>query len=216
MIRAVIFDVDGVLLDTVSYHYRAWKKMFQGQGVSFNREIYLAKLNGVPRLTGIKNVLPEITDEETERLAGIKQSYFLTLVETHPPSPLPGTVKLLSKLQKKDVALAAASSSKNAPRLLVMSGLDKFFHSVVGGQELTKPKPDPEIFMLASRKLQIAASSCVVVEDAAVGIEAAKRAGMKTIGLTHSGDKAIKGTADFTVHSLKNYQKVLSYLQIHA
>lgn len=212
MIRAIIFDVDGVLLDTIPYHYRAWKKMFQEHGVRFSRQIYLAKVNGIPRLAGIKNVLPHLSDEEVEHLAMVKQRYLLSFFKIHPPSPLPGTVKLLAELQKGSIVMAAASSSKNAPRLLEMSGLNKFFAAIVGGHEISKPKPDPEIFILASRKLQVDTSLCLVVEDAAVGIEAAKRAGMKTLGLSHSGDKTIMDTADFTVHSLKSYHKILSYL----
>lgn len=213
MIKAVIFDVDGVLLDTVPYHFQAWKKLFESQGKSFSMNDYLLRVNGVPRHVGIKNILTKASDEELNMLALQKQTYFLELVTQNPPQPLDGIIMLLRKLKTKKYILAAASSSKNAPMLLKKAKLARFFSTVVGGNDFKLPKPHPDLFLTASNRLNIAPYHCIVIEDATIGIQAGKNAGMKTIGVLSSGDKKIKAQATYYISSMRDYEKALQFIE---
>lgn len=209
---AVIFDVDGVLLDTVPLHFNAWKKMFEEQGARFTFDDYLEKVNGIPRIDGIKAVLKDKSEEELRSLATAKQNYFLESISDNPPSPLPGVINLLSFLKSLDIPLAAASSSKNAPILLEKAGLTEFLDAVVGGNDFKKPKPDPELFIIASEKIGIEPNNCIVVEDANVGVLAAKAAGMKTIGVLFGKDNLLINSADITVHNLEEKDKIIDFI----
>lgn len=213
MIHAAIFDVDGVLLDTVPYHFSAWQKMFAEEGVPLTFANYLEKLNGLPRLTGITNVLGNRPKEYLEELAQKKQNYYLTLVAQNPPKPLEGVVELFALLSTKGILLAAASSSKNAPLLLEKAGLSSSLVTIVGGSDFSLPKPNPDIFLTASKRLGVEPSHCIVFEDAASGIQAAKTAGMKTIGLLTSHDLAIPKLAGKTVLSLANPQEIMDFIE---
>lgn len=211
-ITAVIFDVDGVLLDTVPYHFEAWKKLFLDQGITFTFQDYLQKVNGIPRLSGISNIMPNLNPKDLELLADKKQSYFLRSITENPPKPLDGVVKLLKELKKIKVKVAAASSSKNAFQLLENAGLLKYLDAVVGGHDFTRSKPDPELFLVASKKLNVNPSNCVVVEDAAIGIMAAKNANMKTVGILSSDDQKIKNIADISLKSLMESEKIVNFI----
>lgn len=211
-IKAAIFDVDGVLLDTVPYHFKAWKKLFEEQGIKFTFNDYLLKVNGLPRITGIKNIIKSKNLNLLEHLANQKQKYFTEFVLNKPPQPLEGALELINELFKKNIKLAAASSSKNAPLLLESSGLSSYLSVIVGGMDFKKPKPDPEIFLTASNELDVPPFNSVVFEDAFLGIIAAKKANMKTIGLLTSNDKNIKKEADITIKSLKQKLEILSFV----
>lgn len=215
MIKAFIFDVDGVLFDTVPYHFEAWKKMFSEEGVHITFTDYLEKLNGLPRDTGIKNVLSSVSPKLLNTLAQRKQEYFLSAVKEHPPQPLAGVIDFIRHLQAMNINVAAASSSKNAPYLIRNSLLNDYLKTIVSGNDFSRPKPDPEIFITAATRLQIEPINCAVVEDATVGIKAAKTADMKTIGLLRSKDNAIAQEADFIVYSLEEYKKILQYINSH-
>lgn len=212
IIKAVIFDVDGVLLDTVPYHFRAWKKLFNEQGIAFSFTDYLQRVNGVPRLAGIANIMPEADRKTLTRLAEQKQSYFSQLLFKNPPKPLPGVTSLFKKLKKRKIKLVAASSSKNAPLLLDKAGLTPYLSAIISGHDFTKSKPDPELFLLASKRIGIKPCYCLVVEDALVGIQAGKDAKMGTIGLLTSGDLAIKDLADLTVKSLEDQRLIINFI----
>ncbi len=212
MKKAVIFDVDGVLVDTVPYHFLAWQKMFQEAGALFNFEDYLEKVNGLPRAIGIKNVLTDVGDEDLDRLAEIKQNYFLEMVDHKPPKPLPGVKLFLQNLGKNLFYIAAASSSKNAPFVLNKTKLDHFFYTIVSGNDFRKPKPDPELFLTAANRLGMNPSECVVFEDAYHGVEAGKRGGMYTIGLLTSNDQKIPEIAHYIVRDFKKHQLILQHI----
>lgn len=212
MIQAVIFDVDGVLLDTVPYHFHAWKQLFNEQKVTFRYTDYITKVNGLPRLTGITNMLPHLPDTDMHRLAEKKQSYFLQMVRSKPPKPLIGVVSLLQALKKMNISMAAASSSRNAPMLLTNAGIAPYFQTVVSGHDFTKPKPHPEIFLLAAQRIAIPPSSCLVVEDAVSGIRAARNAGMKSAGILSSQDQHIRKYADISIFSFKEKKAFLTYV----
>lgn len=212
MKKAVIFDVDGVLVDTVPYHFLAWQKMFQEAGALFNFEDYLEKVNGLPRAIGIKNVLTDVGDEDLDRLAKIKQNYFLEMVDQKPPKPLAGVKQFLQGLGKNLFCIAAASSSKNAPFVLKKTKLDHFFKTIVSGNDFKKPKPDPELFLTAAQRLGMNPSDCIVFEDAYHGVEAGKRGGMYTIGLLTSNDQKIPEIAHYIVRDFKKHQLILQHI----
>lgn len=209
MIQAILFDVDGVLLDSVDYHFRAWKALFDQINIPFTYEDYVAKVNGLPRNVGIKNIAVDATDLECARYAAIKQDFLLSMVREKPLAPLPGVVEFLEHLIRHGIHRAAASSSKNAPLFLQQAGLADLFETIVSGSDFSRPKPDPELFELAAKRLNVAAPDCLVVEDATSGVQAAHAAGMKAVGLTHSSDPDIAREADMSIHSLLHFQKII-------
>lgn len=211
-IKAVIFDVDGVLLNTVPYHFDAWKKMFKAYGINLTFDYYLLKINGLPRITGIKNILPNVNEKELEALADKKQGFFKQSIADNPPGPLSGVIEFLNKLKDLNIKMVAASSSKNAPLLLEQSGIHAYFSAILSGADFTHPKPHPELFLKASRRIHVSADECAVIEDAFLGIQAAKNAGMKTIGLLTSKDTKIKEFADLTIDSLKNHNQIFDFI----
>lgn len=214
--KAFIFDVDGVLVDSVPYHFEAWRLMFADQGITFTFQDYVSKVNGIPRLAGIRSMLPDISNEEAEKLAEIKQQNFLTMVEKVHPEPLPSVIKFLSLLKKNEHPAAAASSSKNAPIILEKAHLTHYFDHIISGHDFTRSKPDPEIFLTTSTKLGVTPNQCIVIEDAATGIMAGKNAGMMTIGVLTSKDQEISKIADITLSSLVEYDKALQFFGISA
>jgi len=212
MKKTVIFDVDGVLLNTIPYHFSAWQKLFHEEGELFTEKDYLEKVNGLPRDTGIRNVLPRVDEERLHELADKKQQYFLDQVKKSTPRPLAGVTLFRHELQLRDIRIAAASSSKNAPTLLENASLAKFFQTIVSGEDFKRSKPDPEIFQVTSKRLGANPRACIVIEDSYHGIHAAKNARMKTIGILSSNDKKIAETADFIIDSLLEYKKCLAYI----
>ncbi len=212
--QAVIFDVDGVLLDSVPYHFRAWQEMFEGIGMSFTYEDYVVKVNGLPRETGIRNIATNATEKECKEYADAKQKILLKLVDEEPLKPLDGVENFLTYLKGRSYKIAAASSSKNAPVFLKQAHIDGYFNSVISGNDFRHPKPDPEIFLTAAQHLGVRAEDCVVVEDAGIGVEAAKNAKMQAVGLSHSGDKDLLTSANFVVASLADYQKIIDHYDL--
>lgn len=157
--------------------------------------------------------MPKAPKKNLETFAAQKQNYLVDLITKKPPKPLPGVVRFLKKIQQKNFKMAAASSSKNAPLLLEKSGLNIYFHAQVSGSDFKKPKPNPEIFLLASQRLKVPPERCIVVEDSYFGILAAKKCKMKTIGLMTSNDKKIPGLADITVGSLQDSKKIIDFIE---
>lgn len=185
--KAVIFDLDGVIVSTDEYHYLGWKRMADEEGIPFNSEIN-EKLRGVSRMASLGIILERTersySRQEREALAERKNNYYRELLNNLTPKDiLPGVMQILNELKKRRIKIAIGSSSKNTPVILEKIGLDHFFDAVADGNEIKKSKPDPEVFLLAASKLGITAEECVVVEDAEAGIEAAKAGGMKAVGV---------------------------------
>lgn len=201
MIKAVIFDLDGVIVSTDDCHYRAWKKMADEEGIYFDRKIN-NRLRGVSRMASLDIVLEkadkEYSESEKQALAERKNNYYKELIcELTPNDILPGAMETLEKLKKNGIKIAIGSSSKNTPIILKQIGLDNFFDAVSDGNNITNSKPDPEVFLKAAEMLKIAPEDCMIVEDADAGIEAGKRAGMKTLSV-----QGAKG-ADFEAENLE-------------
>ena len=174
MIKGVIFDLDGVLVSTDEMHYQAWKDNERQRGVSrmASLEIVLEKTDRV------------YTEEEKVKLAEKKNDYYKELLQKlDDGAVLKGAKETLAKLREMGVLIGVGSVSKNTPMILEKTGLLPYIDKVSCGLDITKSKPDPEVFLVAAKKLGLPAEECLVVEDAAAGIQAAKAAGMKSLAV---------------------------------
>jgi len=187
IIKAVLLDLDGVIVFTDKYHYLGWKRLADEQGWEFDETIN-HKCRGVSRMASLQVILDHnnvnLPEAEKIVLADRKNVYYIELLEQIGGDDLyPGAVEFLKALKAGDVKLALCSASKNAVMVLERLGLADFFDAVVTGYDITKTKPDPEIFLLAAERLNVPPQHCLVFEDAASGVEAAHRGGMKCIGV---------------------------------
>ncbi len=187
MIHAVIFDLDGVLVSTDECHYQAWKRMAEEEGIPFDRHIN-ERLRGVSRMESLDIILEnsetEYTNKEKTSMATRKNGYYVELIQSLTKNDLlPGAPHTLNALIDKGIKIAVGSSSKNTPAILQRLGISEMFDAVADGNDISRSKPDPEVFLLAASRLGVAPEACLVVEDADSGIEAAKRAGMKVLGV---------------------------------
>ena len=192
--KAVIFDLDGVLVTTDEYHYRAWKKLADEENVYFDRAIN-SRLRGVSRAESLEIVLEKsdkiYTQEQKQALAERKNAYYKQLISgLTEKDVLKGVIENLTELKRNGIKIAVGSSSKNTPMILEKTGLLKYFDAVADGNDIKKSKPAPEVFLKAAEKLGVKPCDCLIVEDADAGIEAGKRAGMKTlaVGGANGGD----------------------------
>lgn len=211
MIQAVIFDLDGVIVDTAHYHYIAWKRLASEFGITLTPQ-HNELLKGVSRMRSLEIVLElgniQLPETEKEALADKKNKWFIEYIESVRPEEIfPGVREMLIDCRKKNLKVALASSSKNAPRVIELLGVASLFDTMVDGTMITHTKPDPEIFLLAAKRLGISPDKCVVFEDAEAGVEAAIAAGMKCVGvgLPEQLGKAnfiVKQTADFDLNNL--------------
>ena len=187
MIKACIFDLDGVIIDTAQYHFLAWQRLAQELGIHFTKE-HNERLKGVSRTQSLEILLElggKSLDENSKAiLASRKNEWFVEYInKLKPEDTYPGVKELLMKIRKKGMKVGLASSSKNARTVISLIGIKDEFDAIVDGTMISKTKPDPEIFLLAASKLQTSPSECIVFEDAEAGVEASLRAGMKTVGI---------------------------------
>lgn len=189
MITCCIFDLDGVLVDTARYHYQAWAELARKLGFRFTPEQAEAT-KGVSRMESLGIVLVAggmqnaFSAEQKEQLAAEKNARYLELVSAMTPAEvLPGVLPFLHELRERGVRTAVGSASKNAAPILDRCELRSLFDAVADGTLVTRAKPDPEVFLRAAELAGAAAAESVVFEDAAAGIEAARRAGMRSVGV---------------------------------
>ncbi len=208
MIKAVIFDLDGVIVTTDNCHYMAWKKMADEEGIYFDRQIN-ERLRGVSRMESLEIVLEraekEYTDEEKVALATRKNGYYVEFInELTEEAILPGVLDNLAELKANGIKIAIGSSSKNTPLILKQIGLSGYFDAVSDGNNITNSKPDPEVFLKAAEMLGMTSADCMIVEDADAGIIAGKRAEMKTlaVGSAQGGDVTAASLADIKLIDL--------------
>ncbi len=181
--KAIIFDLDGVICHTDEYHYLAWKAMADGLGVQFDREIN-NRLRGVSRMASLEIVLEnyhgQLSQAEKEALAEQKNELYKESLKNMSPADLSEEVKsTLDVLRNRGYKLAIGSSSKNAPFILQQLGLGGYFDAISDGNNITHSKPDPEVFVKAAQMLCVPCEECLVVEDAVSGAIAGKTGGMK-------------------------------------
>lgn len=186
-LQGVLFDLDGVVVFTDKYHYLGWKKLADEHGWAFDEEVNHA-CRGVPRMASLQVILDhngiDLPQAEKERLAEAKNGYYRDLLKTINEGDIyPGVLPFLEKLKAAGVRMAICSSSKNAMPVLEALRLAPFFDAVITGNDIEKPKPDPEIFLKGAAALGFPPERCLVFEDAESGVEAAHAAGMKCIGV---------------------------------
>ncbi len=202
MFRAAIFDLDGVVVDTVPFHFRAWKQMFSEHGVTFDFDDYKSKVDGIPRLDGARAILTDLSDDEIKGAAARKQEYLLELIERESVPVYDSTVELIDQLRAHQKKVAIASSSRNAKRVLQSTNLLHLVDTIVDGHDITRGKPDPQLFQLAADRLGCNCKECVVFEDAVLGVEAAIAGGMACVGIDRYGKPERLAQAQLVVKDL--------------
>jgi kojibiose phosphorylase len=184
-IKGVIFDLDGVLTDTSELHYLGWKRVADEEGIPFDREANDA-IRGLPRRETLLQILGDrpATEEQIQDMMERKNGYFLELIEEITADDLlPGVENLLQELRAAGIKVALGSSSKNAQTVIQRLGIKDKLDAIADGYSVSQPKPAPDLFLFAAQQIGISPSHCVVVEDATAGIEAARAAGMWSVGL---------------------------------
>ena len=205
--KALIFDLDGVIVDTAKYHFLAWKKIANQLGINFTEE-HNELLKGVSRIRSLDIILElgkkEATQEEKNMwLKQKNEDYLSQLIDMDDREILPGVFEVLKFLKDNKQPIALGSASKNARPILEKTGILSYFDVIVDGNDVTNAKPDPEVFLIAAKLLNVKPENAVVFEDSVAGIQAANIANMISIGI---GDKTILHEAkyvfqDFTVIS---------------
>jgi beta-phosphoglucomutase len=198
MKKGIIFDLDGVIVDTAKYHYLAWKKLANQLGFEFTEE-QNELFKGVSRKRCLDILLEmgnlSATQEQKDVWMIEKNNDYLAYIEKMDDSEiLPDVPKILTLLKENAIPIALGSASKNALPILEKVGLAHLFDVIVDGNSVTKAKPDPEVFLMAAKKMNLSPSNCIVFEDAVAGIEAANAANMISIGI---GDKEVLSQATF-------------------
>jgi beta-phosphoglucomutase len=202
-IKACIFDLDGVIVDTAKYHYLAWKRLADQLGIKFNEDIN-ERLKGVSRIESLEIILElskiSFTSEQKEEFATRKNKWYVEYITRMTPAEiLPGSFEFISEIKKANIKIAIGSASKNTPMILERVGLNALFDAVADGNIVKKAKPDPEVFVKAAEMLNVNNDECVVFEDAAAGVKAALNAGMKCVGI---GSQKILSEAHLIVSGL--------------
>jgi beta-phosphoglucomutase len=202
-IKACIFDLDGVIVDTAVYHYKAWKRLANELGFDITEE-QNEKLKGVSRMHSLDLILQwggvTKTDAEKEELATRKNNWYVDMITKMTPDEiLPGAEEFLQACIDAGLKTALGSASKNSTTILEKVGIAHFFNVVIDGNKVSKPKPDPEVFLKGAEELGIPPANCVVFEDAIAGIEAAINGGMKAVGI---GSPDVLAKADLVVSGL--------------
>lgn len=203
-IQAVIFDLDGVIVSTDEYHYLGWKRLADEEGIPFDRRDN-ERCRGVSRMESLEVVLERAprrySDAQKREMAGRKNRYYVEMLRERlsPADILPGARAFLDALRKRGVKLAIGSSSRNSPAILASIGLAGAFDATADGNDISRSKPDPEVFLLAARRMGVDPEACLVVEDAEAGVSAALAGGMRVLAV---GSAAADPRAHFRAASL--------------
>lgn len=196
--KAIIFDLDGVIVDTAKFHYLAWRKLANDLGFDITED-QNEDLKGVSRVRSLEKILGwgnvSLSEDQFMEQMAIKNDNYLSYI-SHMNSRdiLPGVKDIFDFLIENEVPVALGSASKNARSILEKTGLYHKFTAIVDGNEVDKAKPDPEVFLIAASRMNVAPEDCIVFEDSQAGIEAAGNAAMLSIGI---GDKNVLGNSDY-------------------
>lgn len=210
-LKAVIFDLDGVIVFTDQFHYQAWKKMADAMDIYFDKTIN-NRLRGVSRMDSLEIILERyegepLTQEKKEELAAQKNENYRELLKTMTPDDVTNEVReTLAEIRKRGYKISLGSSSKNAKFILERVDLLDAFDAISDGTNITKSKPDPEVFLKGAEFLSENPADCLVVEDAEAGIMAGIAGGMKTAAI---GDAASCGKADYVLNTFSDLLSIL-------
>lgn len=207
--KAIIFDLDGVICHTDQYHYMAWKRVADDLGIYFDETIN-NRLRGVSRMESFEIILErydgKMSEEDKIRYTAEKNEVYKTLLKNMSPTDLDGEIKeTLDALREKGIKLAIGSSSKNAKFILGQLGLGEYFDAVSDGNNITRSKPDPEVFVKAAQYVGERPEHCLVVEDAEAGLEAAIAGGMDCAAV---GDAVSCGLATWNLNTFSDLKSV--------
>ena len=209
-IRAIIFDLDGVICSTDRYHYLAWKALADRLGIPFDEQKNKL-LRGVSRMESLEIILGDrsshFSEQEKWELAEEKNRIYREYLQTMRPSDLSEDSRYtLQTLRKRGYLLAIGSSSKNTRQILAQLGLEHFFDAVADGTQITRSKPDPEVFFLAASLLGISPEQAIVIEDAESGVQAAETGHFRVIGIR---SKENDPNSDITIKKLSDLTEIL-------
>jgi len=185
--RAVLWDMDGTLIDSEEFHWISWRNTLANEGITITREQFLSTFGQrndsiIPRWLGA-----ESTPERIEKIANAKEELYRDLVRTKGISPLPGVATWLRRLHKEGwlQAIASAAPRANIDAILEALSATHIFQGIVSAEDVHRAKPDPEVYLIAAARVGVSPDRCIVVEDAVAGVEGARRAGMKSVGVSH-------------------------------
>ncbi len=211
-INAVIFDLDGVLVSTDEYHYESWARLAEEEDIPFGPE-FGERFRGVSRMECLAMLLEqtdqEYTDEEKQELADRKNGYYRDMISHLSPGDiLPGSLEMVQELRERNLKVGLASGSKNAPFIVDRIDIGDELDAMVCGLDIENSKPHPEIFQRAADQLDEDPENCLVVEDAQSGVNAARRAGMRALGIgdreLEGAEKTVPGLSEITPDELLN------------
>lgn len=184
--KAILFDLDGVITDTSEYHYQAWKRLADDEGIPFTHEENDAHLRGVGRRDSLLYLIRgrQYSEEQIQEMMDRKNRYYVELIHNMSPRDVvEGGTALLEEIRQAGIKTAIASSSKNSHTVLELLGLLPYFDGIADGYSVVNGKPAPDIFVYAAGLVGIPAVDCLGIEDAAAGVEAIKNAGMQAVGI---------------------------------
>ncbi|HSW89110.1 MAG TPA: HAD family phosphatase [Candidatus Saccharimonadales bacterium] len=190
-IHAVLFDMDGTMVDNTAYHKKAWEEFYKRHHMEFSDEDFRVKFSGKNNKQIFQMIFGEdIFDEEVNKFADEKESLYRELYAPY-IKPIDGLLEFIEKLKQKGIKIAVATTAIKENRDFILNALklNNTFDAIIGYEDVAKGKPDPEIFLKAATALNVKPETCIVFDDAPSGIEAAKRVGMKTVGLLTSHTK---------------------------
>jgi beta-phosphoglucomutase len=214
-IKACIFDLDGVIVDTATYHYKAWKRLANELGFDLTPE-QNEQLKGISRMKSLDILLDignmQANGDEKQALANKKNSWYREyILQMTPEDILPGTLELFNGLKSSGIKIGVGSASKNARTILSQIEIEEYLDSIVDGNKVSMAKPDPEVFLIGAEEMHEEPENCVVFEDAQSGVQAANAGGMYSIGvgspkILHEANLIISGLHEMTIEKLKKLE----------
>jgi beta-phosphoglucomutase len=205
-VKACLFDLDGVIVDTAVYHFQAWRRLANELGFDFT-EHQNEQLKGISRMESLELILNwggvSLTEEEKIAWATKKNQWYLDLVmQMTPNEVLPGVPDFLKSLRENGIKIALGSASKNSKLILEKIQMLDYFDAIIDGNNITKGKPDPQVFLMGAEATGVQPTECVVFEDAVAGVQAAKAGGMKAVGV---GSADILTEADIVISTFEGF-----------
>ncbi len=204
--KGLIFDLDGVLVDTVPTHFEAWSQMFHEYGYDFDQRIYRDHVDGKLRQDGARAVMVNHSEAEIVEASDRKNEYYLERIRAGQFVVFDAAAKYVRQCKQAGHKIAAASSSANVQYILEQAGIIDEFDVILGGHQVTKGKPNPEIFLSAAHQLGMPVEDCIVFEDSESGVRAAHDGGFFCVGVVDASHDADLSLADVIVASVADYK----------